>query len=210
MNNLLTSADYSSSFNKVVFDAVPEKTFCLDVGCWNGNLGRALIQEKGCAVDGLDANGEVLNQAKVGGYSEVFCTNLNNNPPPVIGKKYDVIIFADVLEHLIDPVSVLRSFRDSLKPEGLIIVSLPNVAFLQNRVNLLFGKWDYRDFGILDKTHLKFYTLATGCKMAEDAGYEIKSVFPYNQFNQLKHLKLLVAIFPSLFAYQFLIVAGVK
>jgi hypothetical protein len=114
------------------------------------------------------------------------------------------------LEHLIDPVKVLANFSTYLKCEGIIIVSLPNVAFLQNRINLLLGKWDYKDYGTLDKTHLRFYTLQTGRKMIESSGYKIESIIPYNQFKILKYLRLFTAIFPSFFAYQFLILARKK
>ena len=77
-NNNLKSGDYSSSFNKVVFDEVAENSNCLDVGCWIGNMGANLISEKSCKVDGVDFRQDVLEKAKERGYQNTFCINFNN------------------------------------------------------------------------------------------------------------------------------------
>lgn len=212
MKNNIEPADYSPFFNQYVFEGVPPESKCLDVGCWTGNLGKSLIEKKGCLVDGLDFKAEVLEAALRNGYRKTFLINLNNEhfDLKAIDQKYQVIIFADVLEHLIDPRGVLSHFKNYLTPDGQIIISLPNVAFILNRVQLLLGRWDYRNYGILDKTHLRFYTIKSGVDMVESAGFKIVKLKPYNQFGVLRYLKPLELIFPSLFAYQFLIVAKLK
>lgn len=138
--------------------------------------------------------------------------NLNNESfdPKLIKKKYDIIIFADVLEHLINPELILTYFKKYLKPDGQIIISLPNIAFLLYRVQLLFGQWNYRMFGTLDKTHLRFFTIKSGVDMVKNSGLKIVKVKPYNQFGILRHIWPLDVIFPSLFAYQFMIIAKLK
>lgn len=207
-NTSLQSSDYRTSVNRHVFGAVPKRARCLDVGCWNGNLGRMLIEEKGCQVDGVDFVPEILAEAQSVGYEKTFQMNLNGASLDgnAIDKRYDVIIFADVLEHLANPQKVLEFFSGFLEPEGKIIISLPNVAFLLNRLQLLCGKWEYKDFGILDKTHLRFFTLASGQQLVKDAGLRVLSVRPYNQFGVLRYLD--PPVLPNLFAYQFLITAG--
>lgn len=208
-NNTLKSGDYSSSFNKVVFEEISEGSTCLDVGCWIGNMGAHLIKEKKCTVDGVDFKKDVLEKAKSRGYRKTFQINFNNDEVDFdqIDEKYDFIIFADVLEHLTNPQNVLEHLKNKLKTNGKIVISLPNVAFLQNRINLLRGKWDYKDFGTLDKTHLRFFTIKTGEKLAEDAGLKIAKTKPYNQFGILNHIKPLDSYMPGLLCYQFLIVA---
>ena len=74
---------------------------------------------------------------------------------------FDIIIFADVLEHLKEPETVLRRFKKYLKKDGYALISIPNIANWKMRVYLLFGKWHYKDVGLLDKTHLRFFTLKT-------------------------------------------------
>ncbi len=208
-DNLLLSGNYSGSFNVPVFNKVPFNKTCLDVGCWDGNLGEKLVSHKKCVVDGIDVNEEMLNKAKTRGYRSVYPINLNLDTLDFssIKESYDVIIFADILEHLINPVNVLRLLSEKLNKDGMIIISLPNVAFLLNRLNLLLGKWQYKEFGTLDKTHLKFFTLKTGREMVESVGLKVLDVIPYNQFGILKKIHPLEEIFPELLAYQFMVVA---
>lgn len=207
ISTVLRSSDYQDSINRHVIGAVPAGTTCLDVGCWTGNLGGILINEKKCRVDGVDFVGEVLQAARAKGYGKTYQMNLNAEvlDTSAIEKKYDVIIFADVLEHLVNPPAVLTYFRNFLHDGGQVIISLPNVAFLLNRLQLLLGKWEYRDFGTLDKTHLRFYTFKTGKKMVQEAGYTIVDFQPYNQFGLLRYLD--PPPFSALLAYQFLITA---
>jgi len=206
-STMQSSVDYRASVNRHVFNVVPENSRCLDVGCWTGNLGRLLIEEKGCVVHGLDGLKSVLDEAKGVGYSRTYEWNLNVDPLTAFetNERYDVIIFADVLEHLVDPGAVLTFFASLLRPGGKIIVSLPNVAFCMNRLQLLFGRWEYKDFGILDKTHLKFYTLQSSRLLLEQAGLRVVRFRPYNQFGILRYLD--PPPVPSLFAYQILLVA---
>lgn len=208
----MRSGDYSQSLNKHVTNEISRNSTCLDVGCWTGNLGRELIQNKFCRVDGIDMLNEVLIKAKKKGYHTTYNINLNNRPLSLakINNKYDFIIFADVLEHLIDPPDVLQQMKKKLKPNGRIIISLPNVAFILNRLLLLFGSWEYREFGTLDKTHLRFYTISSLTKLVESAGYKIEKVKPYNQFGLLRFISPLTHLFPTLLAYQILLVAKRK
>ena len=206
----MESGDYSFSFpNQYIVKEILPNTKCLDVGCWTGNLGKFLIENKNCVVDGIDFKSEVLEVAQSNGYNKTFLMNLNSEflDLKIIKKKYQVIILADVLEHLTNPRGVLSYLKQFLSPGGQIIISLPNVAFILNRIFLLSGKWNYKEFGTLDKTHLRFFTIKSGVEMIKSAGFDIVKIEPYNQFGVLRYIKPLTRIFPSLFAYQFLIVA---
>ncbi len=211
MNKLskLKSADYTNSFNHFVYKEVKENSKCLDVGCWSGNLGAKLINNKNCIVDGIDMDKRELALALRKGFRKTYTINLNTYPEKLkqLKDRYDVIIFSDVLEHLIDPQFILKRLKKNLSDNGYIIVSLPNVAFLLNRLQLLFGRWEYREYGTLDKTHLRFYTISSLIKLVESAGYKVEKVVPYNQFGVLRFLWPLDKIFPTLLAYQVMIKA---
>ncbi|MEZ6255238.1 MAG: class I SAM-dependent methyltransferase [Patescibacteria group bacterium] len=209
-SNTLKSGDYSQSLNLTVFNEIKPKSTVLDIGCWTGNLGVALIEEKKCVVDGMDISSEGLKKAKSRGYRNTYLVNLNAEKIKIdsVVEKYDYILFADVLEHLINPELVLELVRPLLRPKGRIIVSLPNVAFGLNRFNLLLGRWNYTEFGTLDKTHLKFFTITTGKNLLLRVGYKLIKVTPYNQFGFLRHLNFLNKICPGFFSYQFMLVAS--
>ena len=126
-----------------------------------------------------------------------------------LGKeKYDAVIFSDVLEHLNNGGKVFRQSRDILTCRGKVILSLPNVAYFENRLRLFMGNWDYTDDGILDRTHIRFYTLETARDLIADAGFTIvemepeipiiHSVWKRNLFSFLSRN------FPSLFAIGWL------
>ena len=201
--------DYSTSFTQFVYDMIPPNTRCLDVGCSTGNLGVALRDSKGCSVDGIESNPQAAAIAKRRGYDNVFILDLNFELAtlPVNGYEYDVIVCADILEHLVTPEQALKRLSRLLRPGGVFVISLPNVAFALHRLHLLLGKWDYKAYGVLDRTHLRFYTIKSGSQMIASTGLKITSVKPYNQFGVLRYLRPLDRWFPSLFAYQFIVVA---
>jgi SAM-dependent methyltransferase len=99
-----------------------------------------------------------------------------DGPLPAFPAPFDVIVFGDVLEHLKNPLPVLREMTGSLKEEGIVLVSVPNVANIYVRLSLLFGRFDYQDRGILDRTHLRFFTRKTFRGFLFDAGLEMKSL----------------------------------
>jgi len=210
-NSVLSSGDYSDSFNNVVYSRIEPNSYVLDVGCWSGNLGKRLINEKNCRVDGVEINESASVKALENGYAKIYKVNLNSEMLNFdINAKYDYMVFADVLEHLINPNEVLKLLKDFVSDKGRIVVSLPNVAFIQNRLNLLLGKWNYREFGTLDKTHLKFFTMDTAKDLLERSGYKVVSVEGYNQFSSLKFLEVFRKFFPRLFSYQLLLVATLR
>lgn len=167
---------------RVISKLCGSKQEVLDVGCASGYLGRTLIP-RGNVMYGIDGNQEATVEAKRL-YHDAVCLDLNMLSEQILfgGKKFDVIIFADVLEHLLDPRQTLKYFDRLLKPGGRIIVSLPNVALWRVRLNLLFGHFDYADYGVLDRTHLHLYTFKTARELIENAGYTVLSSRPAMNF----------------------------
>lgn len=146
----------------------------LDVGCAEGQLAR---HDNGLnRFWGIDFNQESLAIARPF-YEDVACVNLNayDGAPIFCGKRFGRVVFADVLEHLIGPEKTLRGAIRLLQPGGAIVLSLPNIALWRVRVNLLLGRFDYTKYGVLDDTHLHFYTFASAKRLVESCGYHIES-----------------------------------
>jgi 2-polyprenyl-3-methyl-5-hydroxy-6-metoxy-1,4-benzoquinol methylase len=139
----------------------------LDVGCGFATTSQ-FIQQRGNRVIGIESNADAVAVARTR-IAEVVEADLQNIPK--VGK-FDTIIFADVLEHLAWPVGVLKKYADLLKPDGTVIVSLPNVGLWSVRLGLLFGGFRYQDSGVLDRTHLRFFTRRSAIEMLRAAGYK--------------------------------------
>ena len=147
----------------------------IDVGCASGALGRALKAARpGVQVRGIepvpeqaDIAREFLDDVYVGGADE---------PLPSHWPVPDCVIFADVLEHLVDPWTTVRRFRSVLSKGGTLVASIPNVANKAVIAGLLRHRWDYASHGILDRTHLRFFTRETALEMFEQADFAIRSV----------------------------------
>lgn len=96
------------------------------------------------------------------------------------GQSFDLILFADVLEHLIDPAQVLRRSLDWLSPAGSVLVSLPNVRHISVIAPLVFqGRWDYQLDGVMDRTHLRFFTRRTARELLESSGLSVMAMRRY-------------------------------
>ena len=138
----------------------------LDVGTASGYLGKVL-GERGHWVAGIEGDEESAQKASIH-YKEFAVANLETYEFPCT-EGFDYIVFADVLEHLRDPAAVLRRSITALKESGKVLVSVPNVANLSVRLSLMFGRFEYTERGILDRTHLRFFTRRTLNRMLSDA-----------------------------------------
>ena len=139
----------------------------LDVGCNSGYIGQMMI--KGNKFYGIDHLEEAVVEAKKN-YIDAKQIDLNKPISLPWTVAFDTIIFLDVLEHVLDPDQVLNYFvKNHLQNGGRVVVSLPNVANWYIRLKLLFGKFDYTETGILDKTHLHLYTFKSAKKLVTNA-----------------------------------------
>lgn len=200
---------YDEVFNGYVYKAIEPGTVCLDVGCWVGNLGRRLIREKKCTVDGVDSRSDVLKVARRNGYRKTYKVDLNCQRPVLHNRSvYDYIILADVLEHLVNPQKALESFKPYLRSGGKVVVSVPNIAFALYRLEHFLGKFEYDPTGgVMDSGHLRFFTKGTIERMCQDAGYKVVESRGYSQVkNRFFFLKVLGKLWPELFCIQTLLV----
>jgi 2-polyprenyl-3-methyl-5-hydroxy-6-metoxy-1,4-benzoquinol methylase len=147
----------------------------LDIGCWAGWAGAFLVEERNVTVDGVEPDLEMGSVAArtyrtvVPSTIEEALADLTADPD----RRYDHLLFLDVLEHMRDPAPVLRDARALIKPGGSVLVSLPNVAHWSVRKELALGRWRYSDSGILDRTHLRFYTVDSARELLTESGWRI-------------------------------------
>ena len=145
----------------------------LEVGPGAGHVTKQLTQQ-GCTVTCIEKDKNMSDMAKD------FCAHMivgdiesNTIGRQLFTEQFDVITFGDVLEHLRDPVAVLNNLRPLIAPAGYLVASIPNVAHRSLRLSLLFGEFDYADMGLLDRTHLRFFTIRTIEKMMNESGFRI-------------------------------------
>ena len=157
---------YSNTGNPSVLQFIDKNDrLILDVGCGAGDTGKLILSVyPNSEVVGITCSQVEYNQAS---QNLSCCININveiENLPDKYLNLFDVLIFSHVLEHLINPTEVLYKLLPYLKPNGKIIIALPNIANWRERVKLIIGKFEYTDGGVMDKTHLHFYTYYTAPK----------------------------------------------
>lgn len=207
-----------------VSERLSPRSQILEIGCHSGYFSHYLIQQNHQVI-GIERNEEAAKVARAAGIS-VWVKDIES-PEFIssISEKFDAILLMDVLEHLIDPEGTLNRLQSLLTEKGKILITAPNIAYWAVRKNLLLGRWDYTDGGILDNTHLHFYTARTWKELVEKAGYEIQDLKPADGMIPLEQVlrKIPLAnryvqrlrhkgmqLFPELFTIDFLIEAVKK
>jgi SAM-dependent methyltransferase len=186
----------------------------LDLGCSSGLLAERL-RSMGHHVTGVD----VAELPGVGERtSSFFKADLNRGIPAEVGSGFDVVLAADVLEHLTDPAALMRQVKEVLSPDGLAIFCVPNIAHWYPRFRTTLGLFDYDQRGILDSTHLRFFTRKSIQKMIGRQGYSIRRIEPVGLpldalglGTKARWLRLadhlLLNFWSTMFGYQFIIEA---
>lgn len=143
----------------------------LDVGCGFATTSER-IQALGNQVTGIEGSPTAVAVAKsrLERVIPMDLQDIENLSQILGGVKFDALIFADVLEHLATPEAVLKSYLPWVRPGGTVLVSLPNVGLWSVRLSHLFGNWNYTDTGVLDRTHLRFFTFNSARSLLRKAG----------------------------------------
>ena len=148
----------------------------LDVGCAKGLLGAAIKQKLSCTVYGIELNAHMADEARTR-LDKVFCADIEQAVLP-FQEAIDVLIFGDILEHLMNPRSVLQNAQKWLKHDGIVIASIPNTAHYSLILDLIRGRWDYIPWGLLCVTHIRFFTRTSILEIFRKSGYSVITIAP--------------------------------
>ncbi|MFA5974738.1 MAG: class I SAM-dependent methyltransferase [Elusimicrobiota bacterium] len=219
---LALNEGYPWAADKQALAWIPESSRVLELGCSTGYMGRYLVQTKKCSVVGVEQ--DAASAARAQAYEKVIVGDLDD--PAVLESlpgSFDVIVCLSILEHLNDPLDVLRRLKTKLEPQGKLIIALPNIAHWSIRWNLLLGRFHYQPTGILDETHLRFFNSRTARELVMKAGYIVQA-FSIDPDMGIPFLQPIIRripvigwpllwkaynVFPNLFGYQILIQAGI-
>lgn len=170
--------DYFSDIRRDYLDLLPADPLAriLEVGCGAGSTGAAALSEGKCGrFCGVELCERAARQAAQR-LSEVVVGDVEKIPLPWAGGSFDVLILSEVLEHLVDPWSVLRKLRPLLTTGALVLASSPNVCHYSIIRMLLRGQWELQDRGVMDRTHLRWFTFDSYREMFESAGFRVEHV----------------------------------
>jgi SAM-dependent methyltransferase len=173
-------SDYPDVLNPDLLDRIPlDAEVVLDVGCHKGMLGAVYrLRNPNARVLGVDYDLAAVEVAATR-LTEAACLDIENDPLPFeVPGGYDCIIYGDVLEHLSDPWRLMREHAALLSPRGVMLICVPNAAHWSVILKLLKGTFDYEDRGVLDRTHLRWFTLATMEAALMETGLQLCDVSP--------------------------------
>ncbi|MHC4975173.1 MAG: class I SAM-dependent methyltransferase [Planctomycetota bacterium] len=160
----------------------------LEIGCGTGDLGGELLARGGCErYCGIELFSDAASRAQER-LSEVAAGDVEAMDLPWGTGSFDALVASEVLEHLRDPWDVLKRLRVLMKPGALVLASSPNVANKRVVKMLLRGRWDLEDTGIMDRTHLRWFTPRSYAQMFRDCGYEVEEVRPVTPLSGKKKL----------------------
>ena len=173
----------------------------LDVGCARGYLGKK-IKDLGNYVAGIEVSEEAAQVATLV-LDRVYTFNIEGPlPTDIRNEKFDLIIMGEILEHVFDPIEVLKNIKEISADEGEIVITTPNLLMWTRRAGFLFGKFHYESEGVFDFGHIRFFTYRYLKEVILGSGFSITKenhiIFPGKLTEILKY-------WPSLFAHQFVV-----
>jgi predicted TPR repeat methyltransferase len=223
LSNVYTFKDFEGSSHRILIDLIrrfaPRGGTLLDLGAAGGELGAA-VRERFDRTIGFEFDSGRISQLR----KHFDCAVIADlETVKALPKNVRAVVLADIVEHLRDSTTLLRCVKESLTSDGRLFISVPNIANITVRLGLLFGVFEYRDRGILDFTHLRFFTMRTIRREIENAGFRIIAVRGSSVPIRLivgrwmpepilrageRVLTWITRIWRSLFAYQIIIVAA--
>lgn len=171
-DQLLQTGGYSTT-HVYLLQQIPPRSLVLELGPSSGYMTKILAQQD-CLIDAIELNPDDAEKARKYCRKIIVGSLEDDAPFGQLHGPYDYVLLADVLEHLRAPERVLQHVRARLTSASTVLVSLPNIAYWEMRLALLKGRFDYTDTGLLDRTHLRFYTHKTATAIFKDAGFRIE------------------------------------
>lgn len=167
--------DDANPLNRI-YQLIPDGSKVLDIGAGNGLLALILQRGRNIIIDGIEPDPYGATLAKKF-YRNFYCGLAQKFKKQILKEEYDFIVLADVIEHMQDPLTFLQELTTELPNKTKIILSVPNVAFGAVRVSLLNGNFDYVDSGLLERSHIRFFTLKTMLELVSKIGINIEKLF---------------------------------
>ncbi|MDB5392786.1 MAG: class SAM-dependent methyltransferase [Rhodospirillales bacterium] len=164
---------YQGESSVAVLRRVPmSATRILDVGCGSGGNARVLSLRGQC-VDGITLSPQEAEDAKA--YcAKIYAHDLETGLPPLPAEQlYDAVICSHVLEHIVQPEALLTDVRAHLAPSGVLIIALPNLMLWKSRLRLMLGDFEYTESGLMDRTHVRWYSFASARRLLERNGFSV-------------------------------------
>lgn len=150
----------------------------LDVGCGRGGFGVSLREALGpsARLVGVEAVAAAADVARRGGAFDDVVTGYFPQALVQRSERFDLVSFNDVLEHMVDPWAALSATHSVLTPQGRVLAAIPNVRYAPVLADLLRGRWTYTESGVLDRTHLRFFTKASMLALFHDTGFRVEAI----------------------------------
>lgn len=195
-----------TNIDRLSTSLVPAKSKLLELGCATSFMSKYFTQVKQCQVFGVEIDPEM---AKIAAKSceNVLVADLDQSSTwekIQAVAPFDVVFASAIIEHLKHPWHTLQLIKQVLKPRGVLIITTSNIAHWRMRLNLALGRWQYRDYGTLDNTHLRFFTYDTFKQAVTQAGFIIEHI-AIDQAGGIKYLNWLARYFPNFYAHQIVI-----
>lgn len=209
--NLKKELKDENSPRKKIIDLVGRNKKVLDIGCASGAILKYLRENLNCQVRGVEIDEKAAQIAKERTEAEIVSGDVEDVSTwnKITKELYDVIICGDVLEHLKSPERILKKVKRILNKKSYILISIPNIAHWSIRRNLLLGKFDYTNNGLLDRGHLRFFTKKSFEEVIKKSGYRIDFFdliyrFPKDKLFPHFFKKTIAGLLPQFFGYQFI------
>ena len=177
------SIDFNSlhpnNLDRIQLSMIPERSHLLEIGCATGHTSEYLAGQKQCTVLAVEADEEQADAARERGVDVI--TGFIDDPEVHHALDthtsehglFEVIFMSQVIEHISDPGATLRSLKRWLHPEGCLVISTCSIVHWKCRLKILFGRWEYEDYGIFDRTHLRFFTIKSFRDLLQECDYRI-------------------------------------
>lgn len=187
--------------HRIVYNLIEPRSIVLDLGCATGYFGKEL-SKKNCELYGVEKDRKAAELAKPH-YRKILISDLERLEDLQLSSKYfDYILLLDVIEHIINRRLLLQLCKKWLKKDGRLILSTPNIAHISIRLQLLFGNFTYTKNGILDESHVHFFTKERLLLFLDESGYKVEKLIPSSDFGQLPVFGRLMRKFPKYFQFK--------
>jgi methionine biosynthesis protein MetW len=170
---------HENNIDRVQLEMIPAGSHVLEIGCATGYMTEYLVRDKQCRVLGVEPVQEQAEAARQRGLEVITgLIDSSGTLDHLIAHTekhglFEVIFMSQVIEHIGDPAATLRTLKNLLTPEGYLVISTCSIVHWKCRLKILSGRWEYEDYGIFDRTHLRFFTIKSFRHLLEESGYTV-------------------------------------